>query len=274
MLQNSSKTVRCWGENSQLGQGPEAPLYVGDDEPPSSIGPVDVGGAVIDLAVGDDHSCALLVGGGVRCWGSNIHGELGQGEIFFPGYFDGVPSAWPLVSLGDVPVVDNEAGGGDHTCAPHEDHTVHCWGKGERGELGYGNGTTEYVGDDELPSSVGTVPVGGPVDQLAVGCANTCVRVGAKVKCWGHGSYGTNGYPGIAGLIDDLGDDELPSSYGWVNTGFKAPTLGAGCIRVYAYVGPYLRAWGWGMNFGLGYGNTANIGDDETPASAGNVPYQ
>jgi hypothetical protein len=59
-----------------------------------------------------------------------------------------------------------------------------------------------------------------------------------------------------------------------VNTGFKAPTLGAGCIRVYAYVGPYLRAWGWGMNFGLGYGNTANIGDDETPASAGNVPYQ
>jgi alpha-tubulin suppressor-like RCC1 family protein len=161
MLQNSSKTVRCWGENSQLGQGPEAPLYVGDDEPPSSIGPVDVGGAVIDLAVGDDHSCALLVGGGVRCWGSNIHGELGQGEIFFPGYFDGVPSAWPLVSLGDVPVVDIEAGGGDHTCALHEDHTVHCWGKGERGELGYGNGTTEYVGDDELPSSVGTVPVGG-----------------------------------------------------------------------------------------------------------------
>jgi alpha-tubulin suppressor-like RCC1 family protein len=33
-----------------------------------------------------------------------------------------------------------------------------------------------------------------------------------------------------------------------------------------------LRCWGYNFYGQLGYGNTNTIGDDETPASAGNVP--
>ena len=33
-----------------------------------------------------------------------------------------------------------------------------------------------------------------------------------------------------------------------------------------------IRCWGVGMYGALGYGNTENIGDDEPPASAGDVP--
>lgn len=207
------------------------------------------------VAPGFHYSCALLAEGDVRCWGT---------------HFDGIVSEKPIVSLGDVPVVDIEAGGAGYTCALHEDHTVHCWGENASGQLGYGIGD-QTVGDDELP---GTVQVGGPVDQLVVGCRNTCVRVGDEVKCWGLGEYGTNGYPGIPGMMENLGDDELPSSYGWIDTGFAAPTLGAGCRMVCAYVGPNLRCWGNGAYGSLGYGNTANIGDNETPAEAGNVPYR
>ena len=39
-----------------------------------------VAGAVVDVAVGDVHSCAVLATGGVRCWGANSSGQLGDGS--------------------------------------------------------------------------------------------------------------------------------------------------------------------------------------------------
>jgi hypothetical protein len=47
---------------------------------------VDLGGEVVDLVTGENHSCALFADRKVRCWGNRIHGELGDGT-FLP---DGV----------------------------------------------------------------------------------------------------------------------------------------------------------------------------------------
>jgi alpha-tubulin suppressor-like RCC1 family protein len=74
--------VRCWGsgDDGRLGYGttqplgalpgPIAPLVAVDAQP----------GKVRDLILGKVHTCALVDGGAVRCWGGNSDGQLARGD--------------------------------------------------------------------------------------------------------------------------------------------------------------------------------------------------
>ena len=42
---------------------------------------VDLGGPASDLALGIDHTCAMLAGDKVRCWGFGRKGYLGYGNL-------------------------------------------------------------------------------------------------------------------------------------------------------------------------------------------------
>ncbi len=264
--------VRCWGwgHHGQLGYGNAD--EIGDDETPASAGDVDVGGTVVQIAAGYVHTCALLDNGNVRCWGGGDveynFGQLGYGNTLAIGDNETPASA------GDVDVggtVTQIAAGGEHTCALLDTGYVVCWGSGMYGRLGYGN--QENVGDTEHPSSVGTVNVGGTVVQIAAGYSHTCALLDTgNVRCWGGGSpileenKGQLGY----GNTENIGDDELPYTAGDVDVGSPVARIGLRAKETCAL----LDSGGvrcWGEDF-LGYGNTDSIGDDETPASAGDVP--
>jgi len=74
----------------------------------------------------------------------------------------------------------------------------------------------------------------------------------------------------------NLGDDETPMDFGPVDIGgAPAIQIAAGRYHVCALLADSaLRCWGFNATGQLGYGNTDNIGDDETPASAGDVPFR
>ncbi len=152
-----------------------------------------------------------------------------------------------------------------HTCAVMASGGVRCWGSGSHGRLGYGN--TDDVGNDEAPASYGDVPLGARAVAVTAGETHTCaLTASGRVRCWGSGESGRLGY----GTIDNVGDDETPASVGAVPLGRRATALSAGGSHTCALLtGGAVRCWGDGYGGRLGYGNTDDIGDDETPAGAG-----
>lgn len=77
---NQQHQLICWGHNEfgALGQGHTH--EIGDTEPAGLGGVIVLDGGVVKLAKGTDHNCALLDTGALRCWGSNVWGQLGRGD--------------------------------------------------------------------------------------------------------------------------------------------------------------------------------------------------
>ena len=93
--------VRCWGQATRGALGYGNTNNIGDDETPAAAGDVNVGGPVVQLAAGSDHTCALLQGGAVRCWGEGADGQLGYGNTNDIGD-DEMPASAGDVNVGGV----------------------------------------------------------------------------------------------------------------------------------------------------------------------------
>ncbi len=121
----SANGVRCWGNNA-YGQ-------IGDNSNTNRNQPVDVYGltsGVQQIVAGYAHACALTTTGGVKCWGNNANGRLGNGST--------LTSNVPVDVLGLSSGVKNIAAGLYHTCALLADGTHKCWGLNTSGQLGDG----------------------------------------------------------------------------------------------------------------------------------------
>jgi alpha-tubulin suppressor-like RCC1 family protein len=261
--------VRCWGSGASGELGYANTNDIGDDEAPATAGEVDVGGTVTQISAGPHHTCACLDDGTVRCWGSNQYWPLGYPSSDSIGDNESPAAASPVDVGGFAVQVTTSFG---HTCALLDSGKVRCWGDGNSGRLGYGNQNT--IGDDETPASAGDVDLGGNAVQIVSGWFFTCALLDTgKVRCWGSGVQNGGGSVGVGyGNLDVIGDNETPASAGDIDVGGAVSELAAGDFAVCAVLTTgKVRCWGSGEQGELGYGNTDNIGDDETPASAGDV---
>lgn len=200
--------VRCWGQNNngQLGYGHTN--AIGDDETPASAGDVDLDGdAVVQVAVGGAHTCALIADGSLRCWGLNQYGQLGYGHTSDVG--DNEPGGDAgYVEVDATRKVTAIAAGAVHTCALLQGGAVKCWGYGFKGQLGYGD--HESLGDDELPLDLPDIELGGPAVQLSMGTHTCALLTTRRVRCWGLNDFGQLGY----GDTNTVGLDNVPADAG------------------------------------------------------------
>ena len=173
----ASSGVKCWGNNEsgQLGNGTKN----------NQSSPVDVTGLTTDvtaIAAGAYHSCAITNNGGMKCWGRNSNGQLGDGTI--------VDRTTPV----DVSGLSNNIASIDmswvHSCALTNSGDVKCWGRNNYGQLGDGTMTDRTTPIDVagLGGSATSVAVNG--DALS---GHTCATVSGGVKCWGMNLTGQLG---------------------------------------------------------------------------------
>ncbi len=166
--------LRCWGKNEhgELGNGTWKDSGV----------PVEVSGlnrGVKAVAAGWGHTCALTDGGGVKCWGYNKNGELGDGS--------NTDSNTPVDVRGLESGVTALEAADDHTCALLSNGTVKCWGFNLYGQLGDGTAENRNSPVDVTGLTSGTAAV-------AAGWGHTCaLSVSGGVKCWGNNHYGQVG---------------------------------------------------------------------------------
>jgi alpha-tubulin suppressor-like RCC1 family protein len=243
--------VKCWGSD-QLGQ--LGPGVAGDVHAPGA----DLrlrGRAVLELGAGDDHTCAVLDGGAVKCWGRNDAGQLGLGDLENRGDGPGqMGDNLPAVSL-DGPAIAVAAGAA-HTCAVTDDGAVRCWGAGDAGQLGTGS----EVG--ALAPPVSAIALPGPALSVAAGADASCALLASgDVVCWGAGGRGQLGSGDLAGRAAPAGRVSLPA---------KATALAAGAHHVCALLASgRIACWGANDSGQLGLGDAA---DRSHPAVADTGP--
>jgi len=215
---------------------------------------------VVELSGGGDHTCALLRGGAVRCWGDNAFGQLGLSTN--ANMADKKPYQVAPVALGAPAVA--LASGSHHTCALLKSGSVRCWGKNDHGQLGLGH--TENIGDDEaVDASAAQVELGAKAIQLAAGGDETCaVMAGGTVRCWGLNQYGQLGL----GHTKNIGDDETPTkARAQLSLTGTAVSVAVASQHACALLDDGLiNCWGHNDVGQLGLGDVFDVGDDELPS--------
>jgi len=186
-------TVKCWGSNGngELGDGTAADSL---NNWPERFTPYDVSGITTaqSIALGRTHSCALLLGGTVKCWGSNSYGQLGDGTTTRVGSGRSSP-----VEVSGITTATSIALGGSHSCAVLTDSTVKCWGYNYNGQLGDGT-TTDRTTPVEVSgittAANAAVFANRAAASISLGNSHSCALLtGGAVKCWGSNNQGQLG---------------------------------------------------------------------------------
>jgi len=179
----------------------------------------------IDIGAGAVHSCAVIAGGSVSCWGEGLFGALGADGVGGPDAqtITGVSGAVEVRSGGYASCVRTETDdvwcwGGDtlagaipaqidgvddvvrfgrrnsHACALQKNGILRCWGDNEVGQLGNGE---QSMMEWEAVTVTG---LAASVVEVAAGWRHTCVLYAdGTVACWGLNEEGQLG----DGTFDD-----------------------------------------------------------------------
>jgi alpha-tubulin suppressor-like RCC1 family protein len=170
--------VECWGDDQDgaLGDGHyNEPPVVAPEAVFGIAGTLASGQGVtpVDVAAGQNHTCAVVITGQAYCWGNNAKGQLGDGTL--------QQRALPTLVIGLTTGVQGLSEGDGTGCALESNLSVRCWGS-EDGNDFAAHATAQNV---TALSSIASVAAGDQ-DACALSTAGT-------VQCWGQNTFGEVG---------------------------------------------------------------------------------
>ncbi len=226
--------VKCWGYNAmgQLGNGTLT----------NSSTPVDVTGltsGVASISAGYNHTCALLTSGGLKCWGNNAYGHLGDGTV--------TQRTTPVNVSGMTSGVASVAAGTNFTCAVTTAGAAKCWGLGSSGQLGTGASS-----NSSTPAQVSGLTSG--IASVVAGNLHACARSTAgAVRCWG---FNSNGQLGDGTTTTRLAPTAVPL---FATSGAAAVSAqGGGNHTCAVTTAGGAKCWGYGLSGQLGNNAVTN----------------
>lgn len=210
---DGNDNIFCWSKQCSSDSGNfNGPTFTCNELSGSNwlpVGILDLGGRIESIAMNHALACAIFASGGVRCWGLNHAGQLGQGH-----------TATNTTNLSSIPFIDLGTGrtatqisvGTDHACALLDDGSVKCWGENDQGELGLGDTNNRGDNAGEMGDSLPAVDLGTGRTALEISAfiESTCAILDDRsVKCWGANPQGRlgQGHESIIGdMANQMGD--------------------------------------------------------------------
>lgn len=181
------------GKGKEIGSGNE---FEKDD------GQFTSRGEVVALSAGDEHTCALLASGNVKCWGHYDYLGMGTGygveDLLVEcglSYCSAIPRK--VTNMSDATAL---SAGMSHTCALTSSREIQCWGSNSFGQRGNTDaGAYEPAEVEGLKDEI---------TAIGAGMFHTCaVTSSGGIKCWGSNFGGTLGDGMTSGHDGDCSHD-------------------------------------------------------------------
>ena len=269
VLDDSS--LKCWGDSAYYKVGNYSLADVGDaaGEMGDNLSAVDLGsGTSIDKVytpnIGN-FSCAVTNTENMACWGDNYRGQAGinSNDSMIGSVNTELGDSTQFVA---VTSINEVALGYEHTCIINSSGNVKCWGRNDKGQLGYGH--TSTIGDhaNEVTATMPDVSLGTnrTAVKITAGYKFTCAILDdGSVKCWGDGTSGALGSGSTSSLgnqANEMGDNLPVVDLGTSRT---AVDISAGYYYTCAVLDNRdLKCWGSNIAGKLGLGDTNYRGDN------------
>jgi alpha-tubulin suppressor-like RCC1 family protein len=191
--------LKCWGRNSsgQLGN----PMFTADYRKLSMEIAYFEGLEIVDMSLGANHTCAVIAGGAVKCWGDNSSGQVGpenfQSEQSVP-YRIGVEHTWEKIATGS-----------NHSLAINSDGELFTWGNNDYGQLGHGDKV-----DRAEPTQVDSTNTW--VEVAAGSNHSLAIDVNGYLYSWGFNRHGELGLEDSGWGTERLSPNIVGDANDWV----------------------------------------------------------
>ncbi len=239
------------GSDSALTDAPSSDASSSDA--PAEAAPTGDPNRVVGLALGASHSCVLLSGGTVWCWGGNQYGAFGTGSA----------DANPRYTATQVPGITDVVqlvSTWKSLCARKKDGSLWCWGLDDAVQFAHSNVNDATCAGQgpcvATPTQIQGIPA---IVDVAAGYAHFCARAtNGDILCWGANQRGELGH--------DNTNDVACTGIGYCNRTPtivpSAPTTGmltAGASFTCAGGGANVMCWGTNAFGEIAYGVRDNV---------------